>query len=160
MQKPPIHPQIPNECKNWRDDICNNPKSKSSWSLSTVIKRVGHGNFQERSWIFRCILEMMSSSFWTVDCSTNALCKTDISWKRGSKFALNPSTRVGHHRVDLNLKVLSFSTDMTDFQIFCNVSSLIINHPNSRIKNFHFFEFLIGKFRNRPCGGRLLLRGY
>ena len=72
----------------------------------------------------------------------------------------NPSTRVGHHRVDLNLKVLPLSTGISDFQIFRNVTSLNINLPNSRIKNFHFFEFLIGKFRNRPCGGRLLLRGY
>ena len=53
---------------------------------------------------------------------------------------LNPLTRVGRHRVDLNLKVVPFSTGMTYSQIFCNVSSLNINLPNSRIKIFQFFK--------------------
>ena len=55
---------------------------------------------------------------------------------------VNPSTSYGHHRVDLSLTVLPFSTWITDSRIFCNVSSVNINHPNSRIKNFHFFEIL------------------
>jgi hypothetical protein len=81
-------------------------------------------------------------------------------FKKEFSYDVNTPTSTGHKMADLNLKRLPFSTGMSDSRIFCNVSSLNINLPNSRISNFHFFEILIGKFRNRPSGGRLLLRGY
>ena len=45
--------------------------------------------------------------------------------------SVNPSTRVDRQTVDLNLKVLPFSTGVLDSQIFCNVSPLDINLPDS-----------------------------
>jgi hypothetical protein len=77
--------------------------------------------------------------------------------RAASLWSINPSTRVGPQTADLNLKRLFFSTGKTDSQIFCNVSSLNINLPNSGIKNFHFFELYIecqgwGRQRGRGNG--------
>ena len=74
--------------------------------------------------------------------------------------SVSPSTRVDRQTVDLNLKLLPFSTWFLDYQIFCNVSPLDMNLPDSRYKILHFFEILNANFRNRPSGGRLALRGY
>ena len=74
--------------------------------------------------------------------------------------SVSPSTRVDRQTVDLNLKVLPFSTGVLDSQIFCNVNPLDINLPDSRFLILVFVEILNANFQNRPFGGRLALRGY
>jgi len=62
--------------------------------------------------------------------------------------------------VDLTFKGQPLSTGTSESQIFCNVSSLDINLPNSRVKILNFFEIFNGNYANRPFFGRLDLWGW